>query len=378
MHYRTLGKTGIEVSILGFGALRLPGASKGRARIDVDESIRIIRRAIDSGVNVVDVGYDYGNEKSEIILGRALKGGYRQNVTLMTKNPIWKKGYQSGDYDRFLDEQLARLDVECIDIYLFHNMNRRRYKETVQRLHLFDSMRRAKEKGKIKHIGFSSHDQPTAIRKYIDENDFEIMLVQYNFLDPINERIIQYAHERGMGVILMGPCGGGRLTSEPPEDLKQYLTPGKSNFSDLAFKFVWSNPNVDVALSGMSSDQMVDENTTLASISGHQLNHEERARLQRVAYRYRETYDLNCTQCGYCDGCPEEVNIKLVFKLLLASKIPPRMPTTKANYRRIGRVKRFPGNNALACVECGECLERCPQGIPIIDRLKEAHTILSR
>lgn len=373
MHHRTLGKTGIEVSILGFGVLRLP--VKGRGKIDVEESIKIIRKSIDNGINFVDTAYNYHNKKSEIILGQALKDGYREKVTLMSKNPLWEVK-KAEDFDRLLDEQLEKLGVEYLDIHLFHNINKKRYNEVIQEFNLFEKMKEAKKKGKIKHIGFSSHDKLKNIKKYIDENEFEVILVQYNFVDPINEEIIQYAQEKGLGVILMGPCGGGRLTNEPTEEMKQWLTKGKTNFSDLAFKFVWSNPNVDIALSGMSSEKMVDENIALASSDNYQLNAEEKERLQKVAQKYKETYDLNCTQCGYCDDCPEEVNIKLIFKQLMVSRDPLKMHGARANYRGIGLAKRFPGKNALACVKCGECLEKCPQEIPIIDRLKEAHSIL--
>ncbi|MHA1531901.1 MAG: aldo/keto reductase [Candidatus Heimdallarchaeota archaeon] len=373
MHNRTLGKTGINVSILGFGVLRLP--VKGRGKIDVKESIKIIRKSIDNGINFVDTAYNYHNGKSEIILGQALKEGYREKVTLMSKNPLWEVK-KAEDFDRLLDEQLEKLGVEYLDIYLFHNINKKRYNEVIQEFNLFEKMKEAKKKGKIKHIGFSSHDKLKNIKKYIDENEFEVILVQYNFVDPINEEIIQYAQEKGLGVILMGPCGGGRLTNEPTEEMKQWLTKGKTNFSDLAFKFVWTNPNVDIALSGMSSEKMVDENIALASSENYQLNAEEKDRLQKVAQKYKETYDLNCTQCGYCDDCPEEVNIKLIFKQLMVSRDPLKMHGARANYRGIGLAKKFPGKNALACVECGECLEKCPQEIPIIDRLKEAHSIL--
>jgi len=358
MHNRTLGKTGINVSILGFGVLRLP--VKGRGKIDVKESIKIIRKSIDNGINFVDTAYNYHNGKSEIILGQALKEGYREKVTLMSKNPLWEVK-KAEDFDRLLDEQLEKLGVEYLDIYLFHNINKKRYNEVIQEFNLFEKMKEAKKKGKIKHIGFSSHDKLKNIKKYIDENEFEVILVQYNFVDPINEEIIQYAQEKGLGVILMGPCGGGRLTNEPTEEMKQWLTKGKTNFSDLAFKFVWTNP---------------DENIALASSENYQLNAEEKDRLQKVAQKYKETYDLNCTQCGYCDDCPEEVNIKLIFKQLMVSRDPLKMHGARANYRGIGLAKKFPGKNALACVECGECLEKCPQEIPIIDRLKEAHSIL--
>jgi len=373
MHYKTLGKTGIKISILGFGVLRLP--VKGRGKIDVEESIKIIRKSIDNGINFVDTAYNYHNGKSEIILGQALQDSYREKVTLMTKNPLWEVKKEE-DFERLLDVQLERLGVDYLDIYILHNINMKRYNEVVKEFNLLEKLKKAKKKGKIKHYGFSTHDKPKNIKKYIDENDFEVVLVQYNFADPINEEIIQYAHEKGLGVLLMGPCGGGRLTNEPTEEMKQWLSPGKTNFSDLAFKFVWSNPYVDIALSGMSSESMVDENIVLASSNHYQLNDEEKKRLQMLAQKYQEIYDLDCTQCGYCDDCPEEVNIKFILNQLMVSRDPLRMGTARINYRGIGLSKNMPGKNALACIECGECLEKCPQEIPIIERLKEAHSIL--
>ncbi|MHA1586428.1 MAG: aldo/keto reductase, partial [Candidatus Heimdallarchaeota archaeon] len=163
MHHRTLGKTGIKVSILGFGVLRLP--VKGRGKIDVEESIKIIRKSIDNGINFVDTAYNYHNGKSEIILGQALQDGYREKVTLMSKNPLWDVK-NTEDFDRLLDEQLAKLEVDFLDIYLFHNINKKRYKEVIQEFNLFDKMKEAKKKGKIKHIGFSSHDKLKNIKKY--------------------------------------------------------------------------------------------------------------------------------------------------------------------------------------------------------------------
>ncbi|MHA1502794.1 MAG: 4Fe-4S dicluster domain-containing protein, partial [Candidatus Heimdallarchaeota archaeon] len=180
-----------------------------------------------------------------------------------------------------------------------------------------------------------------------------------------------------LGTLVMGPIGGGRLAMEPTEEMKQWLTKNRNDFADVALKFVWSNPDIDVVLSGMGSQHMVDENITLASSEERFLTAEESKRVDTIAAKFKEIYDLDCTQCGYCDDCPSNVMIKFILKQLMVSKDPLRMHGARAKYRGIGLSKKTPGNNAEACTECGECLEKCPQNIEIIERLKEAHGILT-
>jgi len=376
MKLKTLGKTGLNASILGFGILRLPQKQTKRPAVDQVESIRIIRHAIDNGVNFVDTAYTYIASKSEKILGVALQDGYREKVILMTKSPLWNVKSKEVFHTIF-EEQLQKLGVDYIDIYLFHNLNRKRYKEIVKKYNLIDEMKKLKKAGKIKHFGFSTHEKPEFIKSIIDLDEFEIVLMQYNFLDRENEEVYQYANEKGLGTIVMGPVGGGRLAMDPTEEMKEWLTKGRNNFADLALKFVWSNPNIHVVLSGMGSQEMVDENISIASSNDYKLNDEEAKRVEKIAAKFKEIYDLNCTQCGYCDDCPSDVMIKLILKQLMVSRNPLKMHLASAKYRGIGLKKSTPGNKADACTECGECLEKCPQNIPIIERLKEAHSILT-
>ena len=253
----------------------------------------------------------------------------------------------------------------------------KRFEEKIIKFNLINKMKAAKATGKIKHFGFSSHDEPENIKTYIDTGAFEVLLVQYNFLDPTNKEIIDYAVEKGLGVAIMGPVGGGRLAMDPTEDMKQWLTKGRKDFADLALKFVWSNPSISIALSGMSSTQMVEENLLLSSSKNYQLDAEESERVKKIATKFQEIYDLSCTQCGYCMPCPQEVNIKVILKQLMVSKNPLNLHIARTKYRGIGKGKTTPGNNATACTACGECLEKCPQNIPIIERIKEAHGILA-
>ncbi|MFW9922916.1 MAG: aldo/keto reductase [Candidatus Thorarchaeota archaeon] len=377
MHYRILGQTGIKVSILGYGAMRLPTITPGEPKINENEAIRLIRMAIDNGVNFVDTAYNYHNNESEIVVGKALKNGYRNKVTLSTKAPIWKDEYNKREhFQEHLHEQLKKLDVESIDIYLLHAINEKTWKK-VQELNLIEEGRKAKEQGKIKHLAFSFHDKPEVLKEIIDSNGFEVMLVQYNILDTVLEEMIEYAHKKGLGVMIMGPVAGGRLAGAAPEEMKEYLSPGKNTFADLALKFVWSNPNVNVALSGMGSEEMVSTNLAVANSENYTLTSEQMEKAKELGKKIKGLSELICTSCKYCEPCKQEVNISYIFRCLIAYQVYGQRKDAKRAYSQIGTVDWAPGKNAEACIECGECLDKCPQKIQIIDQLKEAHKILT-
>ncbi len=377
MQYRILGDTGLKVSILGYGCMRLPIKDSSKTDVDEEEAIRLIRLGIDGGINIVDTAYRYHGSKSEIILGKALKDGYREKVLVETKL-FTPKLKISNDFDILLDEQLKKLDVDYIDIYLVHSLTFQRYINIIEKLNIAEKVQNAKKVGKIKHFGFSSHDSPENIRKLIETGIFEIMLVQYNLLSKDNDEIIKYAAEKGLGVVLMGPNAGGRLGLEPPENMKDLLTKGRNNFIDLSLKFVWSNPGVTVALSGMNSEEMVKDNLALASQKEVILHSEEQQRVDKIALGYKELAEIGCTQCGYCEPCDEGVSIKLIMALLMISVgNAGDWEDAKAKYKAIGSSTRYPGKRADACIECGNCEERCPEEIPIISRLKQANKLLT-
>ena len=189
--------------------------------------------------------------------------------------------------------------------------------------------------------------------------------------------MIAYAAKQGMGVATMGSVGGGRLAGSPPESMHQWLSEGRVNFADLALKFVLTNPNVSVALSGMGSEEMLSDNLNLVSRDDY--NHylgTEKKRITEIAMKFKELSNLVCTGCGYCMPCPNEVNIKLTFEYMIGYQIYGQ-EEAKTWYSNIGKVSWAPGKDAEACIECQECLEKCPQKIPIIDQLKEAHQLLA-
>ena len=377
MEKRKLGKTGIETSILGFGAMRLPTLAWDKEDINHDEAIRIMRKAFDSGVNHVDTAYNYHDEESEIVVSKALKDGYREKVTLSTKCPVWHDDFSEPEhFDKYLDESLKKLDVEYLDIYFLHSINQKRWEEKVKPFKLIERAKKAKEDGRIKFIGFSFHDKPEVLKEIIDSDGFDVMLVQYNILDVANEAMIKYAAEKGLGVFIMGPVGGGRLAGNPPDDLQPLLTKGRENFTDLALKFVWSNPNISVALSGMSNEEMVDDNIAIATSKEVTLTRDELVKAKKIETKFKELTDLICTSCNYCMPCPNEVNISFIFRSIIQAQVYGQMERGKLYYSKIGEKEWPPGERADACIECGECEPKCPQKIPIIDQLKKAHELL--
>ena len=377
MQYRNLGKIG-KTSALGFGCMRLPVVEPG-GKINQEEAIKILRKGIDNGITYMDTAWTYHRGESEVVLGLALKDGYREKVTLVTKCPVGRQEFTKPEhFDEHLEEQLVRLNEKYLDVYLFHALNKKSYEEKVLGLNLIERAMKAKKAGKIKHLGFSFHDKPEVLKEIIDSGHFELMLVQYNIVDQVNHEMINYAGEKGLAVAIMGPVGGGRLAGEHlTDEMKKWLTPGRENFADLAFKFVLSNPNVSVALSGMGTEEMLDDNLRITSREDYDLLSEvEEESIDNIAARFKELCDNICTQCKYCQPCPNEVNISLIFAELQRYQIYGDRESAKRYYSMIGKVPWAPGKDATACVECGECLEKCPQSIEIIEQLKTAHEIL--
>ena len=379
MQYRSLGKIGTKVSALGFGCMRLPTAEQG-AKIRRDEAIKLIRKGIDNGINYIDTAWTYHGGESEVVVGLALKDGYREKVTLVTKCPVGRQEFSKPEhFEVHLEEQLQRLNEEYLDFYLFHALNKKSYEEKVLGLNLIERAMEAKKVGKIKNLGFSFHDTPEVLKEIIDSGYFELMLVQYSIVDQVNHEMINYAGEKGLAVAIMGPVGGGRLAGEHlTDEMKKWLTPGRGNFADLAFKFVLSNPNVSVALSGMGTEEMLDDNLSINSREDYyKVSETEKEWIENIAAKFKELCDNICTQCKYCQPCPNEVNISLIFAEFQRYQIYGDRESAKRYYSLIGKVPWASGKDATACVECGECLEKCPQGIEIIEQLKTAHEILS-
>lgn len=372
MQYRTLGKTGLRASALGFGTMRFQMVGD---HVDEELAISALHRAMDLGVNYFDSAVGYCNSESERVLGKALKGR-REGLIVSTKYPTWEPHTcRADDCRRILEQSLSRLDIEAIDVYHMHSLNWETAQKVLAKGGAMDGARKAKDEGLVRHLAFSFHDEAKRMVDIIQAGpDFEVVTCQYNLLDRANEESMDFAHERGLGVVVMGPVAGGRLSI--PSEKIEGLLPGKvKGTPEVALRFVLANPSVSVALSGMNSPEMVEENAATASRS-EPLSEQEREHILAMLEENRRLADLYCTGCGYCMPCPNGVNIPECFRLMNLHRV---WGLTEVAQRRYGRFDDQDGNrNAAACVECGECEPKCPQRIPIIAQLKETHEALAQ
>ena len=375
MQYTEFGRTGIQVSRLGFGCMRFPSREvDGRKVFDEEESIRMMHRAMELGVNYFDTAPGYCEKQSEIIVGKALKGR-RDKVYLSTKYP--SEEASGDDLERKLETSLKKLDTDYIDFYHMWGIS---LKTFVERLDTPDGpmahARKLRDAGVIRHISFSFHDAPENMIEIIQRGEgvFASVLCQYNLLDRANEDAIAYAHEQGLGVTIMGPVGGGRLGA--PSKVIQDLLPGKVQSSaEMALRFVMNNRNVNIALSGMSSMDMVEENAAVAS-NMEPLTQAEEARIAASLEENRRLADLYCTGCNYCMPCPKGINIPEIFKMMNYHRVYGLTKFARDNYARIGKEPWLNFQNAAACVQCGACEKKCPQHLHIREQLRAAHEAL--
>lgn len=371
MIYRDLGRTGYRVSQLGFGAMRLPMVGEGQdARVDRELAIPMLHRAFAAGLNYVDTAVNYCKRDSQRVVGEALQG-WRERIVLSTKNPEYK---DEKAWWQNLEDSLERLQVEFIDIYNHHGINWERYLEHVEP-NVSKWMTRAKDQGLVRHICTSFHDSNENLIKLIDTGYVEAITLQYNMLDRQLEEGIAYAHEKGVGIVVMGPVAGGRLGVS--SSVLEKLAPQVKRVPELALRFVLSNPHVSVALSGMSTMQHVEENLATAAEEAT-LAEEDRAAIAEQLERLSKMADLYCTGCRYCLPCPNEVNIPYIFGKYNEARVYGLWESACAVYQDERMWRWVEGKPADACLECGECEEKCPQHIPIRKQLAEAHKALSK
>lgn len=368
MEYRDFGNTGIRISRLGFGAMRLPMTEvDGRRVVDEEQAIRMIHRAFELGVNYIDTAWFYCDGQSEIVVGKALKG-WRDKVYVSTKYPI---GNEKG-YRELLETQLRKLDTDHVDFYHFHGIGEW-FLTHERRDEFIREALRAKEEGLIRHISFSFHDKPEVMMRLIDLGIFSSVLCQYNLLDRANEEALAYAKSKGLGTVVMGPVGGGKLAGLPRETAERLGIRVHSS-AELALRFVFANRNVDCALSSMSTIEQVEENAAIASNLAP-LSPEEVAAINAAMDENKRLADLYCTGCNYClPHCPEEVNISHIFQALIYYRVYGLKEYAREHYHAIG-TRWVKGKKADACLDCGECEPHCPQHIPIREQLKECLTL---
>jgi predicted aldo/keto reductase-like oxidoreductase len=379
MQYRKFGKLKWKVSALGFGAMRLPLTGTDPASVDEPEAIRMIRYAIDHGVNYLDTAYFYHAGQSERIVGRALRDGYRERMKLATKMPV-RIVESATDFDRYFNEQLERLQFDKVDFYLLHGLNGRSWAK-VRDLGALRWAENKMAKGRFDYLGFSFHDDYEAFKGIINDYDnWTLSQVQYNYIDVDHQagrRGVEYAAGKELAVVVMEPLRGGLLGREPPEKVAKVWESSAKNRSrvEWAFQWVWNQPEISVALSGMSTMPQVVENCASADRSGPgTLSTDELAVFGRVREAYRDSSPIPCTACGYCQPCPNGVDIPTIFQIYNEAIIYNDPRRGRGRYRGPDGLKEE--QRADQCIECEECVEACPQKIAIPDWLKKAHALL--
>lgn len=383
MRFRNLGDSGIKVPALGFGAMRMPMIkgrrdTKRRTGVDVEEAVRMMHRAFDLGVSYFDTAYGYHQGWSETIVGKALKSVPRDRFMVTTKMPVWLVGKPS-DFGRLLRTQLRRLGTGYLDFYLLHALNKQSF-EKVRDLGVFDFLEAEKRRGRIRRIGFSYHDRASSFRPIIDAYDWELCQVQYNIIDiryQAGQSGVRYAAKRGIGVVVMEPLRGGDLVNRQPLDVQRIwgsLRPGRPPV-EWALRWLWNQPEVSMVLSGMSSMEQLEQNAAIASRArADSMTPEQLKAVSRVRAAYRRRLRVNCTNCGYCLPCPSGVDIPRNFSILNDHGMFQDSPTAVMEYN-----DWMPGDQrASNCNECGQCVPRCPQQIPIPEKLKQVHNKLAR
>ncbi|EGD52309.1 aldo/keto reductase [Thermoanaerobacter ethanolicus JW 200] len=376
MQYRQFGKLNIAVSALGFGLMRLPVIDNDNSKIDEAEAIKMIRYAIDNGVNYIDTAWPYHGGNSEIVAGKALKDGYREKTFLATKLPTWLINEEE-DMDKYLNEQLKKLQTDHIDFYLLHALDKNKW-ENMKKVDALSWAEKKKQEGKIRYIGFSFHDEYPVFQEIVDYYDkWDFCQIQYNYMDidvQAGEKGLKHAASKGLGVVIMEPIRGGRLAN-PPKAVQDIWDTAKVKRTpaEWALQWLWNQPEVSVVLSGMSTFEQLKENIESAKRSGiNTLTKEELEIVSKVRNKYKELSPIACTGCNYCMPCPNGVNIPRNFELYNEAHMYNIYEANRKAYKDLGDAK------ASSCIECGTCESVCPQHLTIIDYLKEVANYFER
>jgi len=375
MKKRIFKKLGIETSVFGMGCMRLPLNESGKPEdIDEPEAINMIRYAIDNGVTYIDTAYPYHGGKSEFVVGKALKDGYREKIEVATKSPVWLvKEY--GDFEKYLDEQLERLQTDSVDFYLLHAMSKERW-EKMKELNAIEFLKDMKKKGKIKYCGFSFHDNYDTFEKIIDYHDWDMCQIQLNFYDQEYQaglKGLKYAYSKDIPVVVMEPLRGGQLADVPSSDIMDLWASAdaKRNPVEWAFAWLYNFKEVNVILSGVSNMEQLKENVKIFEKADPGiLDQSELELFERVRKVYMEKIKIKCTGCDYCNACPQKVAISTIFDLYNKAHMYANKEKCAKSYKEFLMKNNM---DAAQCVECGLCESQCPQNIPIIKELKRVH-----
>jgi hypothetical protein len=346
--------------------------------IDEAEAVRMIRHAIDNGVNYVDTAYPYHGGQSEIVLGKALQDGYREKVRLATKLPVWMVESPT-DFDRILAEQLIKLQTDHIDFYLLHSLNKSRWHDIVLKQNLLSKAAEALADGRIRHLGFSMHDDYACLEEIVNGSDlWSFCQIQYNYMDIENQagtKGLKLAASKGLAVVVMEPLLGGRL-ADPPKDIREAMEkfPVQRRPAEWALQWLWDQPEVSVVLSGMGAMEQVEQNLQFADSSRvAAFGVAEQQLIAEVREKYRARTVIPCTKCSYCMPCPNGVNIPTNFEYFNYAHLFDDTVGARFRYQVFLTAEQRSGS----CIDCGSCTGLCPQKIPISEWMPKVTALLA-
>ena len=371
MKYRTMGKLGIESSVFGLGCMRFNGQASGDSTIDEQKAISLIRKAIDGGVTYIDTAYVYLGKTSEIVLGKALQDGYRDKVTIATKMPA-EAVSDRASMEALLAEELGKLQTDHIDFYLMHGINKQKWEKfkSIGAPDFFDDMKR---EGKIRYKCFSFHGPYDEFEYILNDWDWDMVQIQYNFMDVDNQagtKGLELAGSKGIPVVIMEGLMGGNLAKAPDNVQAIYdAFPVKRSPVEWAFRWLCDHPEVSVVLSGCNESAQVEDNLRIFdTVEPGIMTDEEKKLMEDVRAAYLSRTKIGCTGCRYCMPCPNGVEIPGVFSTWNNVSLYGIDPNKDFGFRML----KQRGGGADKCVECGACEAACPQHLDIIEKLKEA------
>lgn len=371
MLYRKIEKNGDQLSVLGYGAMRLPS---NNGRTDEKRAIEQIRYAIDHGVNYLDTAIMYMNEP---LVGRALQDGYRVRVKLATKLPPWTVNREE-DLEGTFKIQLENFQTEYIDYYMLHGLNKTTWDKMLE-FKALEFLDKIKEQNKILNAGFSFHGDKDTFKEIIDAYDWDFCMIQYNFLDEENQagtEGLKYAASKDIAVIVMEPFRGGNLTRNVPPEIQAIWDEAevKRSPAEWALRWVLNHPEVTCVLSGMNEEEHIKENIRIAEGAlPNSLTEDELKLIGRAADKYRELMETGCTGCRYCMPCPRGVDIARCFELYDSAKLfnTGKIQSNVMYAASLGVMNDEKPGFASKCTKCGKCEAHCPQELPIMDLLDD-------
>ncbi len=358
MRYCTLGKTGLTVSKLGFGAMRL---AIHRENPKFDSSIDLMRYAVERGINFFDVGVFYCHGHCEKAFGLATEGIPRDKLLICGKNASHQTGNQS--WPGQLRNSLTLFNRSYFDLYFIHYLTFEDWRAWFLDHGVIEEIQRARARGLFRRLGFSSHDSPKNVRKLIDTGLFEAVILSYNMLRREQEETLKYAHEKGLGVIIMNPLAGGSLADGAfySDDFKAVGDPGK--MAEIALNYVLSQPFVHVALSGMESKEIIDEN--VKTVQRKNFSPQKIELLDEIISKSRAGVMAPCTSCNYCAPCTQGIDIPRVIRIYNRYSVLERKGMYVREYAMLPVT-------AECCIRCNACMEKCTQHIDIPEIMEKA------